>query len=200
MKKLTISSLVAVAALAASAAAFAQNAKFTASRTFEYDPDKTGTAVAYWDRNAGELDASGNTHFGLRLEKNTVITANVSVGCVLDGLKGVSVAATDTFSFDMHDPNQAQDGPRFNVSYTLPDGTSGFSFVGGSNNATQSSGQEAGWRHYTLSVSSPTQAYPPIPAGSTLESVVFIIDNPGKYVIDNIGFRAQVAGKPGSSN
>jgi len=192
--------MIAVASLAAAASAFAQNAKFTASRTFEFDPDKSGTAVAYWDRTAGELDSSGNTRFGLRLEKNAPINANVSVGCVLDGLKGVAVLNTDTFSFDMQDPNNAQDGPRFNVSYTLPDGTTGFSFVGGSANAAQSAGQEAGWRHYTLSVSNPAHAFPPIPAGAVLEQVVFICDNPGKYVIDNIGFRNGVAGKPGSSN
>src|SRR5215212_1746707 len=80
MKKVTLSSLFAVAALAATSA-LAQNAKFTASRTFEFDPDKSGTAVAYWDRTAGEADASTNTRFGLRLEKNAPINANVSVGC-----------------------------------------------------------------------------------------------------------------------
>jgi hypothetical protein len=201
MKKLTISSLMAVASLAASAAAFAQNAKFTASRTFEYDPDKTGAAVAYWDRNAGESDASGNTRFGLRLEKNAALLANVAAGAVLDGLKGVTVLAGDTMAFDMRDDSgPPQDGPRFNVSYTLPDGTPGFSFVGGSNNATKTTGQEAGWHRYTLSLQVSPQANPPIPPGSVIESVVFIIDNPGKYLIDNIAFRNQVAGKPGSSN
>jgi hypothetical protein len=201
MKKLTLSSLIAVASLAAVGSAIAQNAKFTASRTFEYDPDKTGAAVAYWDRNAGETDSSGNTKFGLRLEKNAPITANVSVGAVLDGLKGVTVAGTDTLAYDMKDDSgPPQDGPRFNVSYTLADGTAGFSFVGGSNNATKTAGQESGWSRYTLSLSNPAQAFPVVPAGATIESVVFIIDNQGKYLIDNIGFRNGVAGKPGSSN
>jgi len=199
MKKL--SSLIAVAALTVSASAFAQNAKFTASRTFEYDPDKSGTAVAYWDRNAGETDASGNTKFGLRLEKNAPLNANVAIGAVLDGLKGVTVLAGDTMSYDMKDDSgPPQDGPRFNVSYTLPDGSSGFSFVGGSNNATKTAGQEAGWHRYTLNLQNPAQAFPVVPAGATLDSVVFIVDNPGKYLIDNIGFRNGVAGKPGSSN
>ena len=193
--------MVAVASLAAAASAFAQNAKFTASRTFEFDPDKSGTAVAYWDRNAGETDASANTHFGLRLEKNAPLNQNVSVGAVLDGLKGVTVLAGDTMAYDMKDDSgPPQDGPRFNVSYTLPDGTSGFSFVGGSANATKTAGQEAGWSRYTLNLQNPGQAFPVVPAGAVLESVVFIIDNPGKYVIDNISFRNQTAGKPGSSN
>jgi hypothetical protein len=201
MKKLNITSLIAVASLALAASAIAQNAKFTASRTFEYDPDKSNTAVAYWDRNVGETDSSGNTKFGLRLEKNAPINANVAVGAVLDGLKGVVVLAGDTMAYDMKDDSgPPQDGPRFNVTYTLPDGTSGFSFVGGSANATKTSGQEPGWHRYTLSLQVSPQANPPIPPGSTLESVVFLCDNPGKYTIDNIGFRNQVAGKPGSSN
>lgn len=201
MKKLTISSLIAVASLAASAAAFAQNAKFTASRTFEYDPDKSGTAVAYWDRNAGESDASGNTRFGLRLEKNAPLNQNVAVGAVLDSLKGVTVVAGDTMAYDMKDDSgPPQDGPRFNVSYTLPNGSSGFSFVGGSANATKTAGQESGWTRYTLNLQNAAQAFPPVPAGAVLDSVVFLCDNPGKYLIDNIGFRNQVASKPGTSN
>jgi hypothetical protein len=200
MKKLTLASLAAVASLAATSA-FAQNAKFTPSRTFEFDPDKSGTAVAYWDRNAGETDASGNTRFGLRLEKNAPLNQNVSVGCVLDGLKGVAILVGDTMAYDMKDDSgPPQDGPRFNVSYTLPNGTSGFSFVGGSANATKTAGQEMGWSRYTLNLQNPGQAFPVVPAGAVLESVVFLVDNPGKYLIDNIGFRNQTAGKPGSSN
>jgi hypothetical protein len=201
MKKLSLTSLIAVASLVASAA-FAQNAKFTASRTFEYDPGKTGLVTAYWDRNSGELDASGNTKFGLHVEKNgPTLTLNASGGAVLDGLKGVVVTASDSLAYDMKDNSgPPQDGPRFNVSYTLPDGTTGFSFVGGSNNATKTSGQESGWSRYTLMLSNPAQAYPVVPAGATLDSVVLIIDNQGIYNLDNIGFRNQVAGKPGSSN
>lgn len=201
MKKLTVSSLIAMASLAVAASASAQNAKFTASRTFEFDPDKSGTAVAYWDRNIGETDSSGNTKFGLLLQKNAPINASVSVGAVLDGLKGVAVLAGDTMAYDMKDDSgPPQDGPRFNVSYTLPNGTSGFSFVGGSANATKTAGQQAGWSRYTLNLQNPGQAFPVVPIGATLESVVFIVDNPGSYTIDNIGFRAQVAGKPGASN
>jgi hypothetical protein len=194
--------LVAIASMAVAASASAQNAKFTASQTFEYDPGKTGTAEAYWDRNIGEADKSGNTNFGLRLEKNAPTPANVAVGAVLNGLKGVVVLAGDTLAFDMKDDSgPPQDGPRFNVFYTLPDGTpGGFSFVGGSGNATKSAGQQAGWTRYTLNLQVSPQANPPIPPGSVLESVVFIIDNSGKYTIDNIGFRDQVVGKPGSSS
>jgi len=69
---------MAVASLAVAASAFAQNSSFTASRTFEFDPDKTGGAVANWSNGIGEQDANGNTKFGLRLEKNVPIDANVA--------------------------------------------------------------------------------------------------------------------------
>jgi hypothetical protein len=201
MKKLPITSLIAVVALAASASAFAQNSKFTASRTFEYDPDKTGIAVAYWDRNSGETDASGNTKFGLHLEKNGINTVNAAAGAALDGLKGVVVQAGDKFAYDMKNTSgPLQSGPRFNVSWTL-NGTSGFSFGGGSNNATQSPGQQVGWTRYTLDMTNPAQAFPPVPAGASIESVILIIDEgPAVYDLDNIGFNNQVAGKPGTSN
>jgi hypothetical protein len=206
MKVLSLKSLIAVASLAASAAAFGQSASFTASRTFEYDPGKTGAAVAYWDRNIGESDKTGGTRFGLQLEKNAGLYDQVAVGAVLNGLKGVVVKNGDTMSFDMKvGSGPPQDGPRFNVSFTYSDGTPGFSFVGGFNNATKTPG-EPGWIHCVLNLQNPAQAFPGtgpggvIPEGSVLESVVFIIDNPGKYTIDNLGFRDQVAGKPGSSN
>src|SRR4051812_50017949 len=80
MKKLSLKSLIAVATFAASGIAFAQSAVFPASRTFEFDPDKTGGAVANWSNGIGLQDANGNTKFGLRLEKNVPIDANVAAG------------------------------------------------------------------------------------------------------------------------
>jgi hypothetical protein len=59
---------------------------------------------------------------------------------------------------------------------------------------------EGGWWRYTLNLQNIGQAFPVVPPGAVLESVVFLVDNPGKYLIDNISFRNQTAGKPGSSN
>ena len=39
--------LAAMFVLTSGAAVFAQNASFTASRTFQFDPDKTGESVAF---------------------------------------------------------------------------------------------------------------------------------------------------------
>jgi hypothetical protein len=199
MKKLTLGSLIAVTALAASSA-FAQNAKFTASRTFEYDPDKTGVVVAFWDRNSGEADLSGNTKFGLHLEKNGANTVVAAAGAALDGLKGVTVQAGDQVAYDMKNTSgPLQSGPRFNISWTL-NGTSGFSFTGGSNNATPAMAQETGWTRYILDLSNPAQSFPPVPAGAVIDSIILIVDEgPAKYDLDNISFRNQTAGKPGSS-
>ena len=202
MKKLTLSSLMAVASLAVAASAFAQNSSFTASRTFEFDPDKTGGAVANWSNGIGEQDANGNTKFGLRLEKNVPIDANVAAGAVLNGLKGVVVQANDTLGYDMKNSSTATtagSGPRFNVSWTL-NGVSNFSFTGGSNNATKTTScQDPTWTTYRLNLQNPTQSYPPIPVGAVLQSVVLILDEPGQNTLDNINFRNQIAGKPGSS-
>jgi hypothetical protein len=201
MKKLTLSSLMAVASLAVAASAFAQNSSFTASRTFEFDPDKTGGAVANWSNGIGEQDANGNTKFGLRLEKNTLIDANVSAGAVLNGLKGTVVLAGDTMGYDMKNDSPRQAGsPRFNVSWTL-NGASGFSFVGGSSNATQTPACQdaANWTRFRMNLQNPSQAFPIVPVGAVLQSVVLIVDDPGKYTLDNINFRDQIAGKPGSS-
>ena len=205
MKKLTLSSLIAVASFAAAASAFAQNANFTASRTFEFDPDKTGGAVANWSNGIGLKDANANSSFGLQLEKNVPIDANVSAGAVLNGLKGVVVASGDTLGYDMKNSSTSTNplngsGPRFNVSWTL-NGTPGFSFVGGSNNATRNPacGDPTNWTTYRLGLQNPAQAFPPVPVGAVLQSVVLILDEPAKDTLDNINFRDQIAGKPGSS-
>lgn len=194
--------MIAVASLAAAASAFAQNSKFSPSRTFEYDPDKTGTVAAYWDRNSGETDSSGNTKFGLHLEKNAATTVWASAGAVLDGLKGVVVQAGDKLGYDMKNTSQMlQSGPRFNVSWSL-NGVSGFSFVGGLGTTAPMPGQMAGWSHYEWDMTSAAQANPtPVPPGATLEQVVLIVDEgPLVYDLDNINFNTHVAGKPGSSN
>jgi len=193
--------IAAMFVLTSSVAVFAQNANFTASRTFEFDPDRTGEAVAFWKNGIGETDSNCATKFGLDLEKNGAISDNVSAGAVLNGLKGVMVLAGDTMGYDLKNGSPCEAGsPRFNVSYILPSGASGFSFVGGCANGTHSvSPQNAGWTRVTMDLQNPGQAFPAIPPGSILQSVVLIVDDPGKYLLDNIEFRNQYADKPGNS-
>lgn len=201
MKKSYITSLIAIASLAAVGSAFAQNASFTASRTFEFDPDRIGGAVANWAKGIGLPDANGNTNFGLQLEKNVPTSAFVSAGAVLEGLKGVVVGAGDTMGYDMTNTSPRQAGsPRFNVSWTM-NGTSGFSFVGGSANATQTTScQNPSWTTFRMNLQDPGQAFPIVPVGAVIQSVVLIVDDQGKYTLDNINFRNQIATKQGSSS
>ena len=182
-------------------AAYAQNPSFNASRTFEFDPDKTGGAVANWKNGIGETDSNCKTNFGLQLEKNVATSENVAAGAVLNSLKGVVVLAGDTMGYDIKNGSPCGGGsPRFNVSYTLPDGSSGFSFVGGCANGTKvTSPQNPNWTRVTFDLQNPAQAFPVVPAGSTLQSVVLIVDEQGKYTLDNIQFRGQYADKPGNS-
>lgn len=197
MKKLFFAS-IAVLALCSFAAA--QNPNFNASRTFEFDPDKIGGAVAYWKNGIGETDSNCKSNFGLQLEKNAALSDVVSAGAVLNGLNGVVVLAGDTLGYDLKNGSPCEAGsPRFNVSYTLPNGMSGFSFVGGCANGTHSAAQNPNWTRVTFNLQNPGQAFPIVPAGATLNSVVLIVDDPGKYTLDNIQFRGFYADKPGSA-
>ena len=203
MKRLTLKSMAGLGALMLATTVSDQS--FNASRTFEFDPDHTGGAVAKWSSNIGlqDFQGSGNTKFGLRLEKNVPIDAVVAAGAVLNGLKGVVVNAGDTMGYDMKNDSTATtvgSGPRFNVSWTLA-GVSNFSFVGGSNNATRTPACQnpATWTTYRLNLQDPAQAHPPIPAGAVLQSVVLILDEPGQNTLDNINFRNQIAAKSGNS-
>jgi hypothetical protein len=196
------SSILTIAALCLTASVgFGQSAKFNASRTFNFDPDHTGGVNAYWANGVGLPDASGNSNFGLYAEKTVATSANAAAGAVLDGLKGVVVQTGDTLGYDMSNDSTCASGPRFNVSYTLPNGTSGFSFVGGCNNSTKTvSCQNPNWTRNRLNLQDPNQAFPIIPAGSVIQSVVLIVDEQGTYKMDNINFRDQIATKPGTSS
>ena len=208
MKKILFSISVATLFVFATAmVGFAQSPNFTASRTFQFDPDNTGGAVAYWKNGIGETDLNCNTKFGLELEKNVPLTENVSAGAVLNGLKGVVVLAGDTLGYDIKNTSPCGAGaPRFNVYWTAPDGSPHsstlFSFVGGcANDPTRSPSPQdpANWTRVKFELQNPAEAFPVIPPGASLQLVVLIVDEPGKYTLDNIEFRNQYADKPGSS-
>jgi len=177
---------------------------FNASQTFVFDPDNTGGGYANWVKDIGLADRSGNKNYGLRLEKNVAIEVVVASGAALNGLKNVVVQAGDTLGYDMSNDSTATttgSGPRFNVSWTM-NGTSGFSFVGGSANATKTPACQspATWTRYRLSLQDPAQAFPIVPVGAKLQSVTLILDEPGQNTLDNINFRDQIATKPGDSD
>jgi hypothetical protein len=86
--------------------------------------------------------------------------------------------------------------PRFNVNFTTPSGLDGFSFVGGCANGTKVD-LGNGWSRVTFDVCS--QAFPAIPAGSTITVASLMVDEPGSYTLDNIRINDAYADKPGAA-
>jgi hypothetical protein len=190
---------LAAGALVLSSAVFADEGGFNASRTFEFDPDHTGCVSARWSKRIGETDSNCKTNFGLLLAKECATSTFASAGAVLNNIKGAMVQCGPTLGYDIKDGSTCEAGsPRFNVSYTTAANVSGFSFVGGCANGTKVS-LGNGWSRVTFDPCSPTQAFPPIPAGSTYTSVVLIVDDMGSYTLDNIQINGLYTDKPGSS-
>jgi hypothetical protein len=195
----TLVMLITLLLMASSTAFAVKKFKFNASDTFVYDPFGTGAGFAQWLDGIGEGDSPNcRTNFGLLLQKNASTETVLAVGTELQGLSGAVVTDDDTLGYDIRNDSPCLAGsPRFNVSYTLPDGTEGFSFVGGCLNGTiTTSPQNPSWRRVTFDLQS--QAFPAIPVDSVIESVVLIADDEGTYNIDNIQFRDLYFDKPGS--
>ncbi|HEY8562447.1 MAG TPA: hypothetical protein VIL74_18865 [Pyrinomonadaceae bacterium] len=191
----------AVLLFASSAAFGAKKFKFDAAETFIYNPLGIGDGgAAEWINGIGEGDRPNcRTNYGLQLQKNVSSETEFAVGTVVEGLSGAVVAEDDTFGYDIRNDSDCLPGsPRFNVIYTLPDGTRGFSFVGGCANGTRTpSPQNAGWTRVAFDLQS--QAFPAIPVGSVIESAVLIADDTGSYTLDNIQFRDWYFDQPGGN-
>jgi hypothetical protein len=186
--------------MASSTAFAAKKYKFNASDTFIFDPFNVGGGFAQWLDGIGEGDSPNcRTSFGLLLQKSPSTETVLAVGTVLEGLSGAVVTEDDTLGYDIRNDSPCLAGsPRFNVNYTLPDGTEGFSFVGGCVNGTiTTSPQNPNWSRVTFDLQS--QAFPAIPEGSTIESVELIVDDQGSFTVDNIQFRDLYFDKPGNN-
>ena len=198
MNKRIVISLLAVVSFVISGVALADGGGFNAARTFEFDPDRTGCAEASWKKGVGEIDSNCKSNFGLLLAKNCPTSTNASAGTVLNGAAGATIQCGPSFGYDIKDGSTCEAGsPRFNVSYTSG-GTSGFSFLGGCANATKVS-LGNGWTRVTIDPCSAAQAFPPIPEGATITSVVLIVDDAGTYTLDNIQLNGAYADKPGAA-
>jgi len=147
----------------------------------------------------GQRDFNGRTNFGLRLEK---VDDPDAAGVILRGLRNVRIRNGDLLGFDYLIGTPCTGGsPRFNVDYTLPDGSPAFSFVGGcGNDSEQTPASTPGWNRVRFNLQDPGEAFPVIPAGSTIDAISLIVDELGQYNLDNIRFRNEVADRPGRSN
>jgi hypothetical protein len=191
-----VKTLLPLAFMAMAGLSHSQSDNWNASRTFEFDPDKTGCAVANWDNRIGEEDSPQKTNFGLRLEKNCPTSVNASAGAVLNSVKGIIVLPGQSMGYDIQNTSPCQAGsPRFNVQQA--DGS--FHFVGGCANGTKVPAPTPGWTRVTFDPYSPVQAFPPLVPGSPVVSIVLIVDDEGKYILDNIQLNGAYAQKPGAA-
>jgi hypothetical protein len=82
--------------------------------------------------NFGVNIARTDPHLGLLLSKNGPTPDRSSAGARITHVKGMTVDAGFHLGFDYRNGGHCGAGAgRFNVSYTKPDGSDGFSFVGG---------------------------------------------------------------------
>ena len=196
MKKLKITSLLAIASLAITASASADSG-FQA-KPFTYDPDKTGEITAAWIAGIGLPDA-GNSNHGLLLQKNGLTADNAAGGASITGVKGIVLTE---LGFDYKNGGHCGAGaPRFNVQ-----ATDGFHFMGGCSNATP--GPVApGWTRVRIDPNNPAQAFPVMTPGATIISIALIFDEgtdtgpdfTGSVITDNIDVNGTLIGKPGSA-
>jgi len=119
-------------------------------------------------------------HLGLLLSKNGPTPDCSAAGAEIRGVRGMVVSATFQLGYDYRNGGHCGAGaPRFNVSYTLPGGGDGFSFVGGCSNdstptaAPQDPGQ---WSRVRFETASPAESFPPIPPGSRIQRITLISD------------------------
>lgn len=198
MNKLTISSLIAVASLAASAAAFADSGFQAKPGTF--DPDKTGIVTAAWINNIGLAD-SGGSNFGLSLAKNGPTATNAAAGAAITGVNGIMLTE---LGFDYKIGGHCGAGaPRFNVQ-----ATDGFHFMGGCSNSTSSPTPGApGWTRTRIDPYNPAQSFPVLAPNATILTITVLFDEgndttdsgAGSIIIDNIDVNGTLIAKPGAS-
>lgn len=138
-------------------------------------PDNGGT-----NTSAADLATNPNKrdpHRGLLLSKNGPTADCSSAGARIRGVRGMLVTPTFALGYDYRNGGHCGAGaPRFNVSYTLPEGGEGFSFVGGcANDSTPTPAPQdpLQWSRVRFEAA---ESFPPIPPGSRIQSIVLISD------------------------
>jgi hypothetical protein len=152
--------------------------------------------------------ANRDPHRGLLLSKNGETTDCSSALARILGVVGMLVTADFHLGFDYRNGGHCGAGaPRFNVEYRRPDGTDGFSFVGGcANDKTPTSAPQdpAQWTRVRFMTSDPTESFPIIPPGSRIRRITLIVDEGtdsdslqdpqgvGLSVVDNIDINGRL--------
>jgi hypothetical protein len=162
---------------------------------FTFDPDHTGVIVDAWQPHTGLPDAGGSDH-GLVLQKNAPQATNAAAFAVVTGMEGQTVQSGPTWGWDYQTGTHCGAGaPRFNV-----EASDGFHFLGGCTHSTQTPGPAPGWTRVRIDPTDPTQAFPPITPGATIQAVAVAFDEQGQTVIDNVLVNGNnTIGKPGNN-
>jgi hypothetical protein len=141
-----------------------------------------GSAIvtAAWLGGMGLPDdgsSKADSHLGLLLSKNGPTTDCSSSGARITGVRGMSAGPTFVLGFDYRNGGHCGAGaPRFNVTArTGGPKTETFHFVGGCANSASVPADQDGtqWSRVRFTAA---QQFPPIPAGSRIESISILYD------------------------
>lgn len=189
--------LVVAGALASTA--FAAGPKLKASPG-TFNPGNVCDVQAAWVAKQGLPDA-GNSDHALVLKKGCPTTTNAAALATIDGVQGMTVAATAQLGYDIKSDSPCGAGsPRFNVRWTHSSFmTPQFSFIGACANDAERT-TAGGWTHVRFELNDAGEAFPPIPAGATIQSITLLVDEQGTYVLDNIYVDSVTIGKPGATD
>ncbi len=134
--------------------------------------------IAKWDSTVGAPAPS------LFLAKNEPTIDCSAAGATVNGVSGITLTE---LNFDVMGYCGAG-APRFNV-VTSDNVTHFFGCADG----TQSPATTAGWTHVVFT---PAQGFPPVAAGSTVQSIEIVQDEQGQTHLDNISINDQVITGP----
>ena len=154
-------------------------------------------AQAQWTNKQAE---SGK--FSMLLEKSAPTADYAYAAAIVKGVEGLTVAALGNIGLSAK-TDCGGGSPRFNLQYdTNGDGVSdGIAFYGCGNHDT---GTVDGWHHMLADASAPDFCYsfgPPLGPctltdASTVTSLAVIVDETGRYYVDNVIAAGQTVGEP----
>ena len=171
----------------------------------EFDPAHVCDASADWVRNIGLTSGNDKFAFAFLMHKLCSTETNAASFGLISGVKGESLV--DPIGFDFKNVNGGftahcgAGAPRFNVTMT-----DGFHFIGGCSNGTmQPSPRGTGWTEVRFDPTNPGQAFPPVAAFATIQSIQLVFDEgpdtPGmngspEIVLDNIFINGRMVTRP----
>lgn len=150
-----------------------------------------------------------DARFGLLLSKNGLTADCSAAGATIKGVKGMKVTPVFTLGFDYRNGGHCGAGaPRFNVRTK----SGAFTFVGGCANGVPAPAPQdpLQWTRVRFLLVAGGQAFPPLTAGDTIESISIIFDEGtdtvslqdpngvGLAVVDNIEVNGRLITRGGN--